>query len=85
MIEYASIVSERLPIRLQDFPSNFGSTSHGGNSGGSKSLREVEMETILSVLDQNQGNKTAAAQQLGISLKTLYNKLNSDVGLRKAG
>ena len=34
------------------------------------------MEHILSVLDKHQGNKPAAAAELGISLKTLYNKLN---------
>jgi two-component system NtrC family response regulator len=44
-----------------------------------KSLREIEMATIHATLDSLNGNKTAAAQQLGISLKTLYNKLNSEV------
>jgi DNA-binding NtrC family response regulator len=41
-----------------------------------KTLKEVEMEHILRVLDKHQGNKPTAAAELGIVLKTLYNKLN---------
>jgi len=40
------------------------------------SLRELEMQAILTALDRHQGNKPRAAEELGISLKTLYNKLN---------
>jgi DNA-binding NtrC family response regulator len=40
------------------------------------SLRELEMQAILSALDRHRGNKPRAAEDLGISLKTLYNKLN---------
>jgi len=35
----------------------------------------VEKKHILKVLHEKQGNKTLAAEALGISLKTLYNKL----------
>ncbi len=41
-----------------------------------KTLKEVEKEHILRVLDKHQGNKVTAAAELGIVLKTLYNKLN---------
>ena len=41
----------------------------------SRTLEEIEMEHILRVLDKHKGNKPAAAAELGISLKTLYNKL----------
>ena len=34
------------------------------------------MEHILRVLEKHNGNKPAAAAELGIVLKTLYNKLN---------
>ncbi len=40
------------------------------------SLAAIEMEHILRVLDKHNGNKKVAAEELGISLKTLYNKLN---------
>ena len=42
------------------------------------------METIYATLEQLGGNKTATAEQLGISLKTLYNKLNSDLDRKAA-
>ncbi len=42
----------------------------------SRTLREIEMEHVLRVLEKHGGNKPAAAAELGISLKTLYNKLN---------
>jgi len=38
-------------------------------------LREVEQEYILASLRRNQGNKARTAERLGISEKTLYNKL----------
>jgi len=41
-----------------------------------QSLRELEMQAILAGLDRNGGNKSRTAEELGISLKTLYNKLN---------
>ena len=41
-----------------------------------RTLREIEMEHILRVLEKHKGSKPAAAAELGISLKTLYNKLN---------
>jgi DNA-binding NtrC family response regulator len=44
--------------------------------GGVKSLADVEMEYILQVYAKNNLNKQATATELGISLKTLYNKLH---------
>ena len=40
------------------------------------SLRELEMQAIVEALKRNQGNKPRTAEELGISLKTLYNKLH---------
>lgn len=45
--------------------------------GQPRTLRQIEMEHILRVLDKHNGNKQAAATELGIVLKTLYNKLNA--------
>jgi DNA-binding NtrC family response regulator len=41
-----------------------------------KTLKEIEMDHIFKVLEKHKGNKPAAATELGIVLKTLYNKLN---------
>jgi DNA-binding NtrC family response regulator len=43
---------------------------------GGRTLREIEMQHVLKVVEKHDGNKPAAAAELGISLKTLYNKLN---------
>lgn len=85
VIEHASIICDGLPITADDLPRHFGSSSSPTISMATagKSLREIEMNTIHATLEQFNGNKTAAAQQLGISLKTLYNKLNSEC-LRRA-
>jgi DNA-binding NtrC family response regulator len=41
-----------------------------------KSLADVEMEYILHVYAKNGMNKQKTSDELGISLKTLYNKLH---------
>jgi DNA-binding NtrC family response regulator len=45
-------------------------------SSAPKTLKEIEMDHILRVLAKHNGNKPAAAAELGIVVKTLYNKLN---------
>jgi DNA-binding NtrC family response regulator len=44
--------------------------------GSTRTLHDIEMEHILRVLEKNTYNKPLTAKELGISLKTLYNKLN---------
>ena len=86
MIEHASIICEGLPIRADDLPEKLTNQtlvkSNIASSG--MTLREIEMEAIHAALEQTGGNKTAAAQQLGVSLKTLYNKLNQEAIRRAA-
>ncbi len=85
VVEHASILCDALPISKDDLPLNFdrnGATVTKFETGG-LSLRDIEMQAIHTALDRHNGNKTAAAQELGVSLKTLYNKLNQDA-LRKA-
>jgi DNA-binding NtrC family response regulator len=40
------------------------------------SIAEADRRLILATLDELGGNKKKAAEVLGISLKTLYNRLN---------
>jgi DNA-binding NtrC family response regulator len=55
--------------------------------GRPENLRELEMRAILEGLERNKGNKARTAEELGISLKTLYNKLHqhADGPLDKTG
>ena len=55
-----------------------------GSPSGARTLHEIEMEHVLRVLEKHGGNKPAAAKELGISLKTLYNKLNQMQEERKS-
>ncbi len=46
-------------------------------------LRALERQAITAALDRHRGNKHRAAEELGISLKTLYNKLTQAETLGK--
>ncbi len=50
----------------------------------SQTLRDLEMQAIYDALDRHGGNKPKAAEELGISLKTLYNKLNQASAMQKS-
>ncbi|WP_152051076.1 sigma-54-dependent transcriptional regulator [Tautonia marina] len=43
---------------------------------GTPTLRDLELHYIQVVLEKHKGNKPAASKELGVSLKTLYNKIN---------
>lgn len=87
-LEHAVILAGDEPIVPEDFPTSISasrgvipfsqaqSVSVAQTDDSPKTLREVEMEHILNVLDRHQGDKPKAASELGIALKTLYNKLN---------
>ena len=85
VVEHASILCDSLPIEKGDLPRSFdqGSPATIKFETGGLSLRDIEMQAIHKALERHNGNKTAAAQELGVSLKTLYNKLNQDA-MRKA-
>ncbi|WP_338293050.1 sigma-54 dependent transcriptional regulator [Planctobacterium marinum] len=60
-------------IVLQQEQSNAGHWD--GQVPTGMALEELEKQAILNTLDDNDGNKTETAEQLGVSVKTLYNKL----------
>jgi DNA-binding NtrC family response regulator len=87
VIEHATILCDSGPIRREHLPSRFDSRQLVGaarQKPGVMTLREMEMEAIHDALERNAGNKPKAADQLGISLKTLYNKLNQTGTLEKS-
>jgi DNA-binding NtrC family response regulator len=72
------ITSEHLPGNLRTGGGSAATLSFPATTAAAlpKTLKDVEMAHILKVLEKHQGNKPAAAAELGIVLKTLYNKLN---------
>ncbi len=81
-LEHAVILSDGHTILPEHLPASVtGPTVRAGSATGymsshSKTLREIEMDVIHHVLDKHGGDKPKAALELGIALKTLYNKLN---------
>ena len=57
-------------------PAAFAPVAGTPASGGTKTLADIEMEYILQVYAKNNYNKQKTSDDLGISLKTLYNKLH---------
>jgi two-component system NtrC family response regulator len=95
VIEHATILCDKPPILPEHLPRRFDSrkligaaaTMSVGGSGkgfGPITLRDLEMQAIYEALDRHEGNKPRAADELGISLKTLYNKLNQSTPLAKS-
>lgn len=74
-VESAHILAETT-ITTDDLP-NFSVNQINKESviGPGTSIKEAEKSLILSTLDACEQNKTLAAKQLGITVKTLYNKL----------
>jgi DNA-binding NtrC family response regulator len=65
------------PATAASAPSENGTaTGMAGSSGEFPTLRVLEKKHILSALDRCQDNRTAAAELLGISVRTLRNKLH---------
>ena len=87
VIEHANILCDDGPIDDTHLPQHFASrklTGTARRNPGVMSLREIEMRAIEDALERNGGNKPKAAEQLGISLKTLYNKVNQATSLSKS-
>lgn len=72
-VERAVILSEGDILKPADFLLN--AKSQVLPEAGLLTLEEMEVQMISFALDQNNGNYSAAAEQLGISRQTLYNKM----------
>jgi DNA-binding NtrC family response regulator len=83
VVQRASIMSDPdsdvlvLPDR---FESPFGEQEARQGLTIGRSIRDVERELIMRTLEHLNGDKKAAAETLGISLNTLYNRLNAYEG-----
>lgn len=88
-VERALILAGNGPIRPEHLPTQLPAKNraqpgvghaaggpHFAIPDGNPTLRDIEMSYIQVVLEKHNGNKPAASKELGISLKTLYNKIN---------
>jgi DNA-binding NtrC family response regulator len=78
VIERALIVSRGPLITVADLPPDMKRTTGSSSSFELRlgmSLDDVERELIMRTIEFTGGNKSRAAEVLGISLKTLYNRL----------
>jgi len=71
-IERAVILAQSSEIQLADLLQKNSPLVSSASAG--RSLKEVEMNHIISVLNETGGNYTRAAKILGISRATLYNR-----------
>jgi len=86
VIEHAMILCDDGAIAPQHLPGRFtaaGAPPPTARTRTPSSLRELEQQAIYDALDRHAGNKPKAAEELGVSLKTLYNKLNQAASLGK--
>ncbi|WP_425805164.1 sigma-54-dependent transcriptional regulator [Desulfitobacterium sp. Sab5] len=80
MIESIVVLTDGSEIGLEDLPSKFThnncTPSVGGPSDASSlSLKEQELQMIISALIRNGGQREKTAQELGITRRTLLNKM----------
>ena len=90
-VERATILAGGGPIAAEHLPTQVPARRHLASSSpaspavagphfqipeGNPTLRDIEMKYIQVILEKHNGNKPAASKELGISLKTLYNKIN---------
>lgn len=77
LIQRLIVMVDKAVIDVTDLPPHMRFSAVRGQSGPLRTLAEVETEHIRNVLAASGGNKTKAAQILGIDRKTLRNKLGS--------
>ena len=79
-IERAVVVAGRPVLTVGDFPRKLASGPHGGSLDDGLqvgiTVHEIERRLIMKTLEAFAGNRTEAATQLGISTRTLRNKLH---------
>jgi DNA-binding NtrC family response regulator len=75
VLERAVILADDEVLTTDTLPPEFQGPPALPEAEDSRSLRAVEQRQIRLVLRETGGNKTEAARQLGIGLKTLYRKI----------
>ncbi|MDY0131553.1 MAG: sigma-54 dependent transcriptional regulator [Desulforegulaceae bacterium] len=79
LISMGEFIDEDEILTAEEFSENEPSpakTNDNSHVFSSRPLKEVEKEVIFKTLEETEGNRTHAAELLGISVRTLRNKLN---------
>ncbi|MBG89715.1 MAG: transcriptional regulator [Verrucomicrobiales bacterium] len=80
-IERAVVFSRTDQITLRDLPKTVttkpSDSEDGSSLSGRQTVKEAEKELIINALKETGGNRTAAAQKLGMSRRTLHRKLHT--------
>lgn len=89
VIERAVILSsdDHLNEEILGLSEEMDATERSSGLSAEMTLKDMERELIMRKLENTRGNRTQAAQELGISVRTLRNKLNlyTDMGLEIPG
>jgi DNA-binding NtrC family response regulator len=85
VIERMVVLTHGTRLTVRDLPSQFRAAGlpadrkawipESGKTGSPESIHEAERAMIYSALKRNDGNRTRAAEQLGISRRTMQRKL----------
>ncbi|NCD33693.1 MAG: sigma-54-dependent Fis family transcriptional regulator [Spartobacteria bacterium] len=75
-IENMVVMTRSTRLGMKDLPSDIRAAAEAEASTSHGSLEETERKLIIEALAENNGNRTKAAQQLGISRRTLHRKIN---------
>ena len=84
VVEHATILCDELPISVEHLPNRFASSGQRIRTLGPNTLRAIELQAVHEAVQRHGGSKPKAAEELGVSLKTLYNKLNQAGALEKS-
>jgi two-component system, NtrC family, response regulator HydG len=79
-IERAVILCLGHQITVEDLPPELSGVQHNNPIASIKpgmTLSEIELAVLRGTLDANQGDKAKTAQDLGVSLRTIYRKLDA--------
>jgi DNA-binding NtrC family response regulator len=77
VIERAVVLAKGNILGLKDIPNELRKDAGRNNTEIIKPLKEIELDTVMQALNKFNGNKSKAAQALGITRKALYKRLSS--------
>ena len=75
--DFADLTVRDLPVNIRENTATTASrVTLSPVKGGALSIDDAERQLIVRALELHKGNRTKAAQELGISRRTLHRKLN---------